>query len=512
MNIPKISALFETSLASAMTAAATSFTLASATDRDGNALSSRYGFIIDEGTADEEFVIGTVSGTTVTIEYRGIDADAPNTEVSANKKAHRRGASVKISDYPILGVMRNILNGDETLPNKLSYASAPSFNSASNELATVKFAEDQANQGAADASTSQKGLAEEATQAEVDAGTAAGSAARLFLNPLTLRAKRYHSFAADAGASDAYAITVSPSIAAYTDGDVFVFEAATVNTGAATLNVNTVGAKTIKKYGNVDLATGDIKAGSIVMVVYDADSDTLMLVSSIARPQVSQDGAEIYAADSVGSDSYAVTLTPAPGAYAIGMVVRFKAGTANTGAATLNVNSLGAVTIKKNYNSDLVTGDILQNQIVEVVHDGTNFQMLSPSANSSAALTSISFTTGIATRAGDAASGAQTIAHGLSSAPKRVRITAVKRDAGAGDTNASIGVYVPSTTATAFWQAAALAGNDTTNMVVIKDNGDTTKQEATISVDATNITLTWTKTGSPNSATINLLWEAETNA
>lgn len=122
MNIPKISALFETSLASALSAAGTSFTLVSATDRDGNALSGLYPFIIDEGSADEEFFIVTVSGTTATVVYRGIDADAPNTEVSANKKAHRRGASVKITDYPIMGVLRNILNGDESLPNPLKYA------------------------------------------------------------------------------------------------------------------------------------------------------------------------------------------------------------------------------------------------------------------------------------------------------------------------------------------------------------------------------------------------------
>jgi hypothetical protein len=122
MLIPKISALYESSLASALSAAGTSFSVVSGNDRDGNALSGLYGFIIDEGSADEEFVIGTISGTTVTISYRGIDADAPNTEVSGNKKVHRRGASVKITDYPILGILRHLLNGDEALPNPLKYA------------------------------------------------------------------------------------------------------------------------------------------------------------------------------------------------------------------------------------------------------------------------------------------------------------------------------------------------------------------------------------------------------
>lgn len=94
-----------------------------------------------------------------------------------------------------------------------------------------------------------------------------------------------------------------------------------------------------------------------------------------------------YAADAGSTDTYAVTLAPAPTAYFTGMVVKFKANTLNTGAATLNVNSLGAKDIKKNYNSDLATGDILASQLVSVIYDGTNFQMLSPSAALSAAST-----------------------------------------------------------------------------------------------------------------------------
>jgi hypothetical protein len=87
-----------------------------------------------------------------------------------------------------------------------------------------------------------------------------------------------------------------------------------------------------------------------------------------------------YAADSGASDSYAITLSPAPAAYYAGMVVVFKANTVNTGPATLNVNGLGAKTIKKNHDQDLADGDIESGQIVEVVYDGTNFQMQSQSA------------------------------------------------------------------------------------------------------------------------------------
>lgn len=89
-----------------------------------------------------------------------------------------------------------------------------------------------------------------------------------------------------------------------------------------------------------------------------------------------------YAADAEASDAYAIDLSPTPAAYYNGMVVNFKANTANTGTATLNVNSLGAKTIKKHHDQDLATGDIESGQIVTVVYDGTNFQMQSQSGKS----------------------------------------------------------------------------------------------------------------------------------
>lgn len=84
-----------------------------------------------------------------------------------------------------------------------------------------------------------------------------------------------------------------------------------------------------------------------------------------------------YAVDAAGNDTYVITLDPAPTAYVAGQRFAFKAGTANTTAATLNINGLGAKTIKKNVTDDLETGDILANQIVEVRYDGTNFQLMS---------------------------------------------------------------------------------------------------------------------------------------
>jgi hypothetical protein len=84
-----------------------------------------------------------------------------------------------------------------------------------------------------------------------------------------------------------------------------------------------------------------------------------------------------YAADAEASDTYVITLDPVPAAYYTGMMVWFKANTANTADATLNVNGLGAKAIKKMKDQSLITGDIEAGQLVVVVYDGTNFQMVS---------------------------------------------------------------------------------------------------------------------------------------
>lgn len=95
----------------------------------------------------------------------------------------------------------------------------------------------------------------------------------------------------------------------------------------------------------------------------------------------------IFAADAGSTDSYSVTFSPALASYTTGMGYRFKANTANTGAATLNINGLGPKALKKaagGITTDVATNDILAGQWVDVVYDGTNFQMQSLLGNAPA--------------------------------------------------------------------------------------------------------------------------------
>jgi len=77
------------------------------------------------------------------------------------------------------------------------------------------------------------------------------------------------------------------------------------------------------------------------------------------------------------SNAYTLSIDSSISAYAAGQKFRFQANHTNTGAATLNVNSIGAKTIKKKNGQDLLSGDIESGQEVEVVYDGTYMQMIS---------------------------------------------------------------------------------------------------------------------------------------
>lgn len=94
-----------------------------------------------------------------------------------------------------------------------------------------------------------------------------------------------HTYGVDAGSTDDYEIDLLPAPSAYTDGMLVTFKPNTENTGASTLNVNSLGAKDIKKSKDEDLAAGDIKEGQIVTVIYDSTTGDFMLQSSPVTQQ-----------------------------------------------------------------------------------------------------------------------------------------------------------------------------------------------------------------------------------
>ena len=116
------------------------------------------------------------------------------------------------------------------------------------------------------------------------------------------------------GTATAYTLAADRTIASYAAGQVFCFYVNAANTGSATLNVDSVGAKTIKKHHDVNLAPGDLETDQICVVAYKATEDVFQLLSPTAAehyrnannltaaPVVGDDVADGYQAGSLAVD------------------------------------------------------------------------------------------------------------------------------------------------------------------------------------------------------------------
>jgi hypothetical protein len=178
-------------------------------------------------------------------------------------------------------------------------------------------------------------------------------------------------YAASTGSANAYVLTLSPALAAHITGKEISFKANFTNTGAATINISGLGAKTIKKLGSLDLEANDIVSGQIVTIAYDGTYYQVKSISSVER----------YAASTGSANAYVLTLSPALAAHITGKEISFKANFTNTGAATININGLGVVALKKLGSLALEANDIISGQIYTISYDGTYYQLLNFSSD-----------------------------------------------------------------------------------------------------------------------------------
>ena len=393
ITLPKVLANFETGLSTKISDSASSLTIDTSVDNDGNALSGLYQITIDEGISSEEHMLVTFTGASGTITRRGLSRVDFWTEQTANKFAHDRGASVKITNFSIGSVFR-LLNGTDTF-NSVNLSGIASISGLSlptsgetTKAASVQYVNNIAISGAPDATTTVKGISEEATQAEIDADTAVGgTGARLFTNPSTL---------------------------------------------------------VTSKYG-VRLPTSEQKDA------LTGNGGTVGSANTYVTQTGYQEGTEIFGASSSGNDTYAVTLSPVPAAYTNGMRVWLRPDTSNTGACTLNVNGLGAVNIKIS-GDDPQTNSIIAGQTYCFVYNSTGpvFELettpdvlvAGSSSDASGYHTHkgvITVSNGATTRGGGA-TGTQTITHNLNVVPRSIEIKVVRKMS-TNQAGSSLGFY-----------------------------------------------------------------------
>lgn len=92
-------------------------------------------------------------------------------------------------------------------------------------------------------------------------------------------------------------------------------------------------------------------------------------------PALVQNNSWIYAVAAGSANALTATLSPVPASYTAGLGILLKIATTNTGAATLNVNGLGAVAITRADLSPVQAGDLVAGAIVRLHYDGTQFQV-----------------------------------------------------------------------------------------------------------------------------------------
>lgn len=344
---------FSTLAGSGCTLGATSITLTTFTQIDGTLLTmadfGTIGFGTLEpgnGVSEEQIcwtgIVQNANGTATLTGVSHVLFVSPYTQTSGTTSSHPGGAKFIISNTAGFYNALTAKNDDETVtgtwtftnPNYPRMDTATPAPTDNEQFATKKYVDDTAVAGAPNATTGVKGIVQLPTQTQVDAKTAVGSTgANLTLTPDKQRSTLLSDYVVDTGAANAYVITPSPAISAYTTGQIFTFKATHTNTTTSTINVNALGVKTIKKLdGATNLAAGDIVNGQIIQVEYDGTN--FLMVNPVANaPATIVQLAGIAKFGGNGSDG-TLTIT--------------------SGTTTLSCSSLGY--LEKNYTSISITG------------------------------------------------------------------------------------------------------------------------------------------------------------
>jgi len=198
-----------------------------------------------------------------------------------------------------------------------------------------------------------------------------------------------------------------------------------------------------------------------------------------------------------GTDTLVGTLAPALTAYATGNLFSFVAVNTNTGATTININSLGAKNVTKQGSTALIAGDIVSGQVYLIEYDGTRFQLLNPT-NVGVSLSTANTFTATQTFNGSSSTFALTILD----ANETVNVVA---SAPSSTTNFYIqsgGVQYYTTNAANNWTLniafssgtslnTALSTGQSVTFTLVTTQGTTAYYNSAVTIDGTSVTPKW---------------------
>ena len=405
-DLRKYCGVSETQLTIGAAAAATSITLDSLVDIYNNTLT-----MTDFGTKgfarlnpDGDNIAEDISFTGITANGDGtftltgvstVLAKDPYTETSGLVRSHGTGSPVRFSNVPAFyGEFVN-KNNDETIAETWTYTSSdmPRLNTYvaptdDEEFATKKYVDDTAG----GTPVSQNRIVVTATAGETVADgqivylDETDNEWKLADASVAATCQNVQLGIAQGAGTDGGAITGGVLLVGRDDGQsgltqgdrLYISDTAgAVASSAGTVEVeigHAVSATTMDFSPNFASYTTKPQRNAMAGTSGTPDTGNEFVTANDQTRNLDQ---VQYGISSGGTDTYAITLSPAPTAYTVGMRVTLQADVANTGACTLNVNALGAKSIKVNISDDPQDNAIGVNSLVDLEYDGTNFQMLS---------------------------------------------------------------------------------------------------------------------------------------
>lgn len=154
-----------------------------------------------------------------------------------------------------------------------------------------------------------------------------------------------------------------------TDGKPETFEdfrVAIVGTGTES-NIQKIDADMQQSLDNFDDLAGN---GRTIETVIDN-------ANAISDADAKIDRAGVFSISTSGTDTYTATNTDID-SYYTGLKISVKIGILNTGASTININTLGTISLKKQDGSEFLAGELKAGESYPFEYNGTEFRSLIP--------------------------------------------------------------------------------------------------------------------------------------
>ena len=181
----------------------------------------------------------------------------------------------------------------------------------------------------------------------------------------------------------------------------------TINTGGQPVITGTTISSTVFNNLTADLATGlttaltkDGQSTPTANIGMGAFKITNLAAGTVASDAARLDQVQGGAATFItvtGTDNLTGTVVPALSAYATGNQFSFLVANTNTAAVTINVDGIGAKAITRTGTTPLVAGDMVAGQAVEIIYDGTRFQLVNGNSFTNLKVSGTLGVTGVAT-------------------------------------------------------------------------------------------------------------------